>query len=87
MKRSFSRERPSPQTCAMRGKNAGGSRNPWGKRNSSALPGGDLYSPAIFEGTVTTWTPEQSRELYNVSQWSAGYYDVDAHGHVVARPE
>lgn len=32
------------------------------------------------------WTVEDSRELYNIRHWSGGYFDVNAEGHVEARP-
>ena len=32
------------------------------------------------------WTPEDTRRQYNIAGWSAGYFDVDATGHLLARP-
>ena len=32
------------------------------------------------------WTIEQSRQLYNLSGWSDGYFDINALGHLVVRP-
>lgn len=35
----------------------------------------------------TDWNIQCSRELYNIAQWSEGYFDVNSHGHVVVCPE
>ena len=32
------------------------------------------------------WTIEQSRRLYQIPAWSGGYFDINAAGHLVARP-
>ncbi|MEO7082775.1 MAG: biosynthetic arginine decarboxylase [Gemmatimonadaceae bacterium] len=34
-----------------------------------------------------TWTTEQSRALYNVEGWGAGFFDINEKGHVVVRPD
>lgn len=34
-----------------------------------------------------TWTIDDARELYNIAQWSNGYFDIDADGELVARPD
>ena len=33
------------------------------------------------------WTVEQSKALYNIDGWGAGFFDVNAQGHVVVRPD
>ena len=33
------------------------------------------------------WTIEDSRRLYNIEGWGLGYFDVNAEGHVVVRPD
>src|SRR5688572_939203 len=33
------------------------------------------------------WTVEQSKALYNIEGWGAGFFDVNALGHVVVRPD
>ena len=33
------------------------------------------------------WSVAQSLELYHVNAWGQGYFDVNAAGHVVVRPE
>ena len=33
-----------------------------------------------------TWTRDDARRQYNISGWSAGYFDVDEAGHLVAQP-
>ena len=32
------------------------------------------------------WTTEDARRQYNIAGWSAGYFDVDEAGHLLARP-
>ncbi|MGB7933382.1 MAG: biosynthetic arginine decarboxylase [Gammaproteobacteria bacterium] len=34
-----------------------------------------------------TWTIDKARRRYNIATWSSGYFDVNAQGHVVARPQ
>ncbi|MES2178131.1 MAG: biosynthetic arginine decarboxylase [Gemmatimonadota bacterium] len=33
------------------------------------------------------WTIEKARALYNIEGWGAGFFDIDARGHVVVRPD
>jgi arginine decarboxylase len=33
-----------------------------------------------------TWNCDKARQQYNISGWSAGYFDVDEAGHLVAQP-
>ena len=33
-----------------------------------------------------TWTVQDARNLYNIDRWGANYFDINAEGHVVARP-
>ena len=33
------------------------------------------------------WGVDDSRALYNIEGWGAGYFDIDARGHVVVRPD
>jgi arginine decarboxylase len=33
------------------------------------------------------WTIDDSRALYNIGGWGAGYFDVNERGHVIVRPE
>jgi arginine decarboxylase len=33
------------------------------------------------------WTIERSRALYNIEGWGNGYFDINAKGHVVVRPD
>ncbi len=30
-----------------------------------------------------TWTVQQAREVYNITRWSGGYFDIDAQGYLV----
>lgn len=34
-----------------------------------------------------TWSIADSRELYNIAHWSEGYFDIDASGAMIARPD
>src|SRR3954468_25068199 len=36
---------------------------------------------------ATGWSTEKARALYNVEGWGAGFFDIDARGHVVVRPD
>jgi len=33
-----------------------------------------------------SWTIMDSRELYKIPQWGAGYYDINDQGHLVVNP-
>ena len=37
--------------------------------------------------TIDGWTIEKARALYNIEGWGAGFFDIDARGHVVVRPD
>jgi arginine decarboxylase len=41
---------------------------------------------SIFIVSAMTWSRDKARQQYNVSGWSAGYFDVDEAGHLVAQP-
>ncbi|MDE3217002.1 MAG: arginine decarboxylase, partial [Gemmatimonadota bacterium] len=43
--------------------------------------------PAPEGGAETGWTIESARQLYNVDGWGGGFFDVNAKGHVVVRPD
>lgn len=34
-----------------------------------------------------SWSIDDSRELYNIAHWSEGYFDIDANGAMIARPD
>src|SRR5688500_6985749 len=36
------------------------------------------------ENRPAPWTPDRSRETYNLAGWSGGYFDINADGHAVA---
>jgi arginine decarboxylase len=36
---------------------------------------------------IEGWTIESARELYNIEGWGIGYFDINARGHVVVRPD
>ncbi|MEW5757820.1 MAG: biosynthetic arginine decarboxylase [Pseudomonadota bacterium] len=35
---------------------------------------------------MSDWNIQKSRDLYNIPHWSGGYFDINARGHLVARP-
>ncbi len=35
----------------------------------------------------SAWTAEQARSLYNIDRWGIGYFDINEHGEVIARPQ
>ena len=35
---------------------------------------------------MTDWTIDKARDTYNIAYWGNGYFDINDHGHVVARP-
>jgi arginine decarboxylase len=37
--------------------------------------------------TAEPWTIEAARSLYNIEGWGIGYFDINASGHVVVRPD
>ncbi len=37
-------------------------------------------------GEARPWSLDDARHLYNIDRWGAGYFDVNAEGHVVAKP-
>ncbi|HEY0840168.1 MAG TPA: biosynthetic arginine decarboxylase, partial [Vulgatibacter sp.] len=42
--------------------------------------------PPVASATPDSWTVDTARALYNVEGWGAGFFDVNAKGHVVVRP-
>ncbi len=50
-----------------------------------------MTTPAATEPfadiTAEPWTIERSRSLYNIEGWGNGYFDINARGHVVVRPD
>ena len=38
------------------------------------------------ESDTSLWNIQSARNLYNIDRWGANYYDINAEGHVVARP-
>ena len=49
----------------------------------------DLHptAPPADAPDVPGWTVDDARALYNIEGWGAGYFDIDARGHVVVRPD
>jgi arginine decarboxylase len=35
---------------------------------------------------MSEWDIDEARRLYNIAHWSAGYFDINAAGHLIARP-
>ncbi len=51
------------------------------------------FAPAVatFEMSESSsatplWSVDAARSLYNIDRWGAGYFDINAEGHVIARP-
>ena len=44
-------------------------------------------SPDAAPTVDATWTIEDARTLYNVEGWGSGYFDINAKGNVVVRPD
>jgi len=38
-------------------------------------------------GVTQNWDAGRSRELYNIAQWSDGYFDISKDGHLIVRPK
>jgi arginine decarboxylase len=50
----------------------------------------NVHSTATAESPVPSrpqWTVEDSKALYNIEGWGAGFFDVNARGRVVVRPD
>ncbi|MHB0949848.1 MAG: biosynthetic arginine decarboxylase [Gemmatimonadaceae bacterium] len=45
-----------------------------------------IAEPPVASATPDRWSIESARALYNVEGWGAGFFDVNAKGHVVVRP-
>src|SRR5687767_1089049 len=46
------------------------------------------HTPEVAPAVVPPgWTVDQSKVLYNIDGWGAGFFDVNAAGHVVVRPD
>ena len=44
-------------------------------------------TPATSADVVApAWTIEQSKALYNIDGWGAGFFDINEKGHVIVRP-
>jgi arginine decarboxylase len=46
-----------------------------------------LTTPVSVERSAADWTVEQSKALYNIDGWGAGFFDVNEAGHVIVRPD
>ena len=48
-----------------------------------------MATPTIDPAVAPTppWDIEQARALYNIEGWGAGFFDINARGHVVVRPD
>ena len=44
-------------------------------------------TPEAASSAVAPWTIEDARALYNVEGWGSGYFDINAKGNVVVRPD
>ena len=50
------------------------------EKTEKAAPNGAAATPA-------PWSIEQARALYNIEGWGAGFFDINAKGHVVVSPD
>ena len=41
----------------------------------------------LSKDAMKKWTTEESRDLYNIHGWGAGYFDINESGHIVVRPD
>ncbi len=48
---------------------------------------GEKTSRAGAPPPPRTWTIDDTRALYNIEGWGAGFFDINARGHVVVRPD
>jgi arginine decarboxylase len=53
----------------------------------TATPETPPPAPPAAPPTPPGWTVEQSKALYNIDGWGAGFFDVSPNGHVVVRPD
>jgi arginine decarboxylase len=44
-------------------------------------------SPRPVSGAAIPWSIDDARALYNLEGWGGGYFDINAKGHVVVRPD
>jgi arginine decarboxylase len=44
-------------------------------------------TPTVTSEGVPRWTVQDSRDLYNIEGWSAGYFDISDEGRVFVRPD
>src|SRR3954451_250539 len=54
-------------------------------RMTSTRPAPSESAPA--SATKPSWSIEESRALYNIEGWGAGFFDINDKGHVVVRPD
>lgn len=50
-------------------------------------PAENASATSTSAALATGWTIDDARALYNVSGWGAGYFDINAAGRVVVRPD
>ena len=46
-----------------------------------------MSAPTGVGGGIQDWNIESARETYNIEGWGAGYFDINARGHVIVRPD
>ena len=54
---------------------------------TSTRPHAPAGTPAADVPAPPAWTVEDSKALYNIDGWGAGFFDVNAQGRVVVRPD
>jgi arginine decarboxylase len=55
--------------------------------STSTSPDSASATPAAPAAPATPWTIESARALYNIEGWGDGYFDVNAEGHIIVRPD
>src|SRR6476469_4369352 len=54
---------------------------------STRVPLSAKHAPAPPPEPTEPWTIESARTLYNIEGWGIGFFDINAAGHVVVRPD
>ncbi len=52
-----------------------------------AAPAAVPVTPPDAEAPPLPWSIEAARALYNIDGWGAGFFDINAKGHVIVRPD
>src|SRR3990172_6028337 len=47
----------------------------------------DTCQPLLDTCRMIGWSIQKARDTYNIAHWSGGYFDINAKGHLVCRPD